>query len=58
MQSTVVGTGINACRRRLVGITLNTISGSITLKEGLRVTLYILEHLLVEASTNNDITQN
>ncbi len=50
MQSTVVGTGINACRRRsLVGVTLNTISGSITIKEGLNVTLYISEHLLVEA---------
>ncbi len=34
---------------RAVGVTLNTFSGSITYKEGLSVTLYILEHLLVEA---------
>ncbi len=34
----------------VVGVTLNTISGSITIKVGLSVTLYIVEHLLVEAS--------
>ncbi len=34
---------------RAVAVTLNTFSGSITIKEGLKVTLYILEHRLVEA---------